>query len=227
MELPEPWGIIAVWGFVLPVVYLVSSALTNLVLRDFLILKARGPPLISTPALDRNPPYACSRVSIWQCSVARPQSAHATKGAWADASTLPRGGFGREGLEWRSRARAGPLPQLQHRELHVLWRHLHRQGQPHGEHRRLPRVQGAADLPRGGALGAGPGCSWSCTNSSDRFTVQSELVEEPPVRPWAADGLAYSHPEHPAALPGCACGAAAAQPRAAPAQRSLLAALCL
>jgi len=40
-----------VWGFVLPVVYLVSSALTNLVLRDFLILKARGPPLISTPAL--------------------------------------------------------------------------------------------------------------------------------------------------------------------------------
>jgi len=36
---------------VLPVVYLVSSALTNLVLRDFLILKARGPPLISTPAL--------------------------------------------------------------------------------------------------------------------------------------------------------------------------------
>ena len=41
MELPEPWGIIAVWGFVLPVAYLVSSTLTNLVLRDFLILKVR------------------------------------------------------------------------------------------------------------------------------------------------------------------------------------------
>ncbi|KAK9822185.1 hypothetical protein WJX81_008269 [Elliptochloris bilobata] len=43
MELPEPWGIIVVWGFVLPVVYLVSSALTNLVLRDFLILKGPCP----------------------------------------------------------------------------------------------------------------------------------------------------------------------------------------
>ena len=43
MELPDPWGLIAVWGFVLPVAYLVSTALTNLVLRDFLILKARSP----------------------------------------------------------------------------------------------------------------------------------------------------------------------------------------
>lgn len=43
MELPDPWGLIAVWGFVLPVAYLVSTALTNLVLRDFLILKARRP----------------------------------------------------------------------------------------------------------------------------------------------------------------------------------------
>lgn len=41
MELPDPWGLVAVWGLVLPVAYLVSSALTNLVLRDFLILKAR------------------------------------------------------------------------------------------------------------------------------------------------------------------------------------------
>ncbi len=40
LELPQPWGIFVVWGLVLPLVYIVSSSLTNLVLRDFLILKA-------------------------------------------------------------------------------------------------------------------------------------------------------------------------------------------
>lgn len=39
LELPEPWGLFVVWGLVLPLVYIVSSSLTNLVLRDFLILK--------------------------------------------------------------------------------------------------------------------------------------------------------------------------------------------
>ena len=40
LELPQPWGIFVVWGLVLPLVYILSSSLTNLVLRDFLILKA-------------------------------------------------------------------------------------------------------------------------------------------------------------------------------------------
>ena len=39
LELPQPWGIFVVWGLVLPLVYIVASSLTNLVLRDFLILK--------------------------------------------------------------------------------------------------------------------------------------------------------------------------------------------
>ena len=37
-ELPDPWGLIAVWGFVLVVAFLVSFALTNLVLCEFLNL---------------------------------------------------------------------------------------------------------------------------------------------------------------------------------------------
>ncbi|CAK0745715.1 hypothetical protein CVIRNUC_001639 [Coccomyxa viridis] len=43
LELPQPWGIFVVWGLVLPLVYIVSSSLTNLVLRDFLILKGPCP----------------------------------------------------------------------------------------------------------------------------------------------------------------------------------------
>ena len=39
LELPQPWGIFVVWGLVLPLVYIVASSLTNLVLSDFLILK--------------------------------------------------------------------------------------------------------------------------------------------------------------------------------------------
>ena len=43
MELPEPFGIIVVWGFVLPAVYVVSTAITNLVFKDALVLKAACP----------------------------------------------------------------------------------------------------------------------------------------------------------------------------------------
>ena len=48
IELPEPWGIVVVWGFVLPVVYVLSSSLTNLVIRDAVILKAPCPNCGST-----------------------------------------------------------------------------------------------------------------------------------------------------------------------------------
>ena len=44
LELPQPWGIFVVWGLVLPLVYIVSSSLTNLVLKDLLILKVSPPP---------------------------------------------------------------------------------------------------------------------------------------------------------------------------------------
>lgn len=43
MELPEPFGIIVVWGVVLPVVYVLSNAITNLVFKDALVLKAECP----------------------------------------------------------------------------------------------------------------------------------------------------------------------------------------
>ena len=44
LELPQPWSIIVVWGVVLPGVFLAASALTNIVLKDALILKVPGFP---------------------------------------------------------------------------------------------------------------------------------------------------------------------------------------
>ena len=37
--LPPPYGIVALWGLILPTLYLLSSSITNLVLRDGVILK--------------------------------------------------------------------------------------------------------------------------------------------------------------------------------------------
>ena len=39
LELPQPYGIIAVWGIALPAIFVLSNSLTNLVLKDGLILK--------------------------------------------------------------------------------------------------------------------------------------------------------------------------------------------
>jgi hypothetical protein len=39
IELPPPYGIVALWGLILPTLYLLSSSITNLVLRDGVILK--------------------------------------------------------------------------------------------------------------------------------------------------------------------------------------------
>jgi len=43
IELPEPWGIIVLWGIVLPSCFILSQQLTNLVLRDGIILKGECP----------------------------------------------------------------------------------------------------------------------------------------------------------------------------------------
>lgn len=43
LELPQPWSIIIVWGIVLPSIFLAASALTNIVLKDALILKVLPP----------------------------------------------------------------------------------------------------------------------------------------------------------------------------------------
>ena len=43
VELPEPYGILAVWGLVLPAIYFVSAKFTALVLKDALVLKGPCP----------------------------------------------------------------------------------------------------------------------------------------------------------------------------------------
>ena len=43
VELPEPYGLLAVWGLVLPAIYLVSAQVTGLALKDSLILKGPCP----------------------------------------------------------------------------------------------------------------------------------------------------------------------------------------
>jgi hypothetical protein len=43
IELPEPYGIVALWGLLLPAIYVFASAITNFVFRDALILKAPCP----------------------------------------------------------------------------------------------------------------------------------------------------------------------------------------
>lgn len=43
IELPPPGGIIALWAVVLPTLYLLSTSITNLVLRDHTILKGPCP----------------------------------------------------------------------------------------------------------------------------------------------------------------------------------------
>lgn len=43
IELPEPWGALVLWGIVLPTCFVLSQQLTNIVLRDGLILKGQCP----------------------------------------------------------------------------------------------------------------------------------------------------------------------------------------
>lgn len=43
IELPEPYGIVVLWGFLLPTIYVLASSLTNAVFKDALILKAPCP----------------------------------------------------------------------------------------------------------------------------------------------------------------------------------------
>jgi len=43
VELPEPWGFIAVWFVVLPVIYLISAKFTGLLLKDSVVLAAPCP----------------------------------------------------------------------------------------------------------------------------------------------------------------------------------------
>jgi hypothetical protein len=48
VELPEPWGFVAVWFVVLPVIYLISAKVTGLILQDSVVLTAPCPNCGST-----------------------------------------------------------------------------------------------------------------------------------------------------------------------------------
>ena len=41
IELPEPYGIVLLWGLLLPTVYVLASSITNCVFKDALVLKVR------------------------------------------------------------------------------------------------------------------------------------------------------------------------------------------
>ena len=43
IELPEPYGIIALWGLVLPAIFIFANAITQLAFKDALILKVTPP----------------------------------------------------------------------------------------------------------------------------------------------------------------------------------------
>ena len=45
IELPEPYGIIALWGLVLPAIFVFASAITQLAFKDAFIAKVGSPPL--------------------------------------------------------------------------------------------------------------------------------------------------------------------------------------
>jgi hypothetical protein len=45
IELPKPYGIVFLWGLVLPSLFILANAITSLVFKDALILKVRGPGL--------------------------------------------------------------------------------------------------------------------------------------------------------------------------------------
>ena len=39
IELPEPWGVVALWGLVFPSIFILANALTSLAFKDALIMK--------------------------------------------------------------------------------------------------------------------------------------------------------------------------------------------
>lgn len=43
IELPPPYGVLLLWGFLLPACYIISASLTNLIFKDALILKGECP----------------------------------------------------------------------------------------------------------------------------------------------------------------------------------------
>ena len=170
MELPEPWGIIAVWGFVLPVVYLVSSALTNLVLRDFLILKAR--PRARYPPRPRpHPTRSCGRVP---CVIAWLHGLHGCRARACEQkepgrmSALAEGAAG--GARRGARARAqGPCPNCNTENFTYFGDIFTVKGN---------RLENTVD----------------CRECKARLTFRAE---ERSVRPRAAGSRASSRVEHP------------------------------
>lgn len=72
IELPQPYGIIFVWGLVLPSLFILANALTSLAFRDALIVKVprhRRHCIISTllGAAGSCPHFLAQNFSPWPC----------------------------------------------------------------------------------------------------------------------------------------------------------------
>lgn len=105
VELPEPYGIFVVWGFVLPLTYIISSSLTNIALKDFLILKVIKPSLPQSKPLKFST-HALAVDLCLGCSMASRVRLMCIFGC------------------------AGSLPQLLNRGSDLLWGHLDCEGLP-------------------------------------------------------------------------------------------------
>lgn len=76
IQLPQPIGIVALWGFLLPTVYVLASSLTNLVFKDAVILKVGRPAGRGAGrALYPRAPHPCGPPSSWAPLEALPATA--------------------------------------------------------------------------------------------------------------------------------------------------------
>ena len=67
-QLPEPYSFLFTWFIVLPATFLVAQALTNLAIKDFLILRVKEeqhplPQYLRPIRVPRPVPHTCSRLS--------------------------------------------------------------------------------------------------------------------------------------------------------------------
>lgn len=149
VELPEPYGIIVLWGFVLPTVYVMADAIAKLLFKDALILKVglefgRRVGWVGRRRHCKRM-VALSLLAAWRvlgpgrqkrlrkalirgCLIPSPSTIHGPS-CCAMSHGLPR--LLRLDLSCAAPpAPVGSLPQLQHRGHHLLWRHPHRARQP-------------------------------------------------------------------------------------------------
>ena len=114
VELPEPFGIIVLWGLVLPALFIFANALTQLAFKDALILKVRRVPSTNFCRMDK----------ILFPRRLLEMNGHPCQQGW-QSSALSR--WLRELQPAQQRLSqmcclaAGHLPRVRDGELHLLW----------------------------------------------------------------------------------------------------------